>query len=267
MAENIDMAIHQYKQMIHYPNVISFYTDREDGYSCGNYGTFNCNSYCGDNAESVYKNRQRLIEWLGGGELIFPKQTHSTNSLVIDENFLKKETEEQQTLLDGIDALITNIPDKVLCISTADCIPITIYDPRKQVIATIHAGWRGTVGRIVKECVETMQNTYGCQPQNLIANIGPGISVEAFEVGTEVYETFKNLSFDMERISQFNSSTGKWHIDLKECNKMQLIECGIKEVAIEDCQICTYNNHHKFFSARRLTIHSGRITNGIVLKG
>lgn len=169
--------------------------------------------------------------------------------------------------IDGIDALITNIPDKVLCISTADCIPITIYDTQKQVIAAIHAGWRGTVGRIAKECIETMQNSYGCQTENMVANIGPRISVEAFEVGIEIYETFKNADFDMERISQFNNSTGKWHIDLKECNKIQLIECGIKEVAIEDCQICTYNNHHKFFSARRLTIHSGRITNGIVLKG
>ena len=260
------MAIHQYKQMLNYHNVISFYTDREDGYSCGNYGSFNCNSYCGDAPDSVHKNRQKLKEWLGGGELIFPKQTHSTNTLIIDKTFLKKESAVQEKLLNGVDALITNIPEKVLCISTADCIPITIYDTQKQVIAAIHAGWRGTVGKIVKECIETMQNSYECQPQDLIANIGPGISVEAFEVGVEVYEAFEKEGFDMWRIAQFNNSTGKWHIDLKECNKIQLIECGIKEVAIEDCQICTYNNHHKFFSARRLTIHSGRITNGIVLK-
>ena len=105
------MAIHQYNQMVNYPNVISFYTDREDGYSCGNYGTFNCNSYCGDNIECIEKNRQKLIEWLHGGDLIFPRQTHSTNTLIIDKTFLKKESAVQEKLLNGVDALITNLPE------------------------------------------------------------------------------------------------------------------------------------------------------------
>ena len=260
------MAIHRFKQMANYPNAISFYSDREGGYSCGNYGSFNCTSYCGDDIECVEKNRQKLIEWLHGGELIFPRQTHSTNTLIIDNSFLNKTQNEQEELLQGVDAVITNIPDKVLCISTADCIPITIYDTQKHVIAAIHAGWRGTVGKIVQQCIKVMQSTFGCNAQDMVANIGPGISVQAFEVGIEVYQAFEKSGFDMHRIAQFNDNTAKWHIDLKECNRIQLVECGIKEVAIEDCQICTYNNHHKFFSARRLTIHSGRITNGIVLK-
>ena len=112
-----------------------------------------------------------------------------------------------------------------------------------------------------------MCNNYGCRATDIKAIIAPGISIDAFEVGDEVYETFANAGFPMERIAKrYPAAQGeKWHIDLWEANRLQMIDAGIKENNITITGICTYTNHEDFFSARRLGINSGRIFNGIMI--
>ena len=89
-------------------------------------------------------------------ELIIPHQTHSTNIGVIDDACIRANKENR---LEDIDAIITELPGYCLCISTADCIPVLLYDPTKQVIAAAHAGWRGTVGKIVAKTLAVMKRT------------------------------------------------------------------------------------------------------------
>jgi copper oxidase (laccase) domain-containing protein len=113
-----------------------------------------------------------------------------------------------------------------------------------------------------------MTETYECTPNNIVAVIAPGISMEAFEVGNEVYNTFNESGFPMEKIARLYPTArggSKWHIDLWEANRLQLIECGIPERNISTAGICTYREHDRFFSARRLGIESGRIFSGIML--
>ena len=98
-----------------------------------------------------------------------------------------------------------------------------------------------------------------------MACIGPGISLESFEVGDEVYEAFRLNGFDMSRISCRNANTGKFHIDLWETNRQQLLDFGVPSSQIEVAGICTYIHHEEFFSARRLGIASGRILSGILI--
>ncbi len=118
-------------------------------------------------------------------ELFIPNRAMVT-SLIINESFFI----QVNTELEGVDALVTDIPGYCLCVSTADCVPVLLYDTRKKVVAAIHAGWRGTVARIVEKTVSVMDNQYGSQGKDLIACIGPSISLEAFEVGDEVYDAF-----------------------------------------------------------------------------
>ena len=165
--------------------------------------------------------------------------------------------------MEGVDALVSNLPKECLCISTADCIPVLCYDARHQAIAAIHAGWRGTVARIVSKALEKMRQVYGTEGKDVYACIGPGISQEAFEVGDEVYEAFRQAGFDMERIAV---RKGKWHIDLWEANRMQLLDFGIEPSHIELSGICTYKNNEDFFSARRQGTASGRVLSGIMIK-
>jgi copper oxidase (laccase) domain-containing protein len=107
---------------------------------------------------------------------------------------------------------------------------------------------------------------YRCKAEDIKAIIAPGISMDSFEIGDEVYEEFAKAGFPMNKIAKrYPSGQGeKWHIDLWEANRLQIINAGIKEENITMCGICTYKQHNDFFSARRLGINSGRIFNGII---
>ena len=183
---------------------------------------------------------------------------------MIDASFMLADESERKELLEGVDAVITNLPEVCVCISTADCIPVLCYDVRNKAVAAVHAGWRGTVVRIVEKTLQQMRSAYGTRMQDVVAVIGPGISLQSFEVGDEVYQTFKDAGFNMDIIARRYS---KWHIDLWEANRQQLVSVGVNPDKIEVSGICTYTECEDFFSARRLGINSGRIISGIMLKG
>ncbi len=253
-------------------DVTAFSSTRLGGYSEGSYGQFNINPFCGDNEETVRRNLQALCLLLGIDEkdLLLPHQTHQTNISVVDEQLLRLPADEKRRVLDGIDALMTDRRGVCIGVSTADCIPILLYDPQHRAVSAIHAGWRGTVKRIVEKTITQMAVSYGTCPGDIRAQIGPGIHIDNFEVGDEVYDIFANEGFDMTAISRKfatkESGTLKWHIDLPECNRLQLVSAGVPASQISVSPVCTFNQSETYFSARRLGINSGRIFTGILLR-
>ena len=250
-----------HKQMLEYgilkpySNIFGFSTTRHGGCGEGAYATFNCTHYCEDNPEHVKANLETL-SWLLPERprvIVIPRQTHTTNVQVINDVPTPEE-------LQDVDAVVTQLKDFCLCVSTADCVPVLLYDKEKEVIAAVHAGWRGTVERIVEKTIEVMKSHYGSEGKDLVACIGPSISLESFEVGDEVYAAFEEAGFDMSRIARRYE---KWHLDLWEANRMQLLAHGVLPEHIEVAGICTFQHHEDFFSARRLGIKSGRILSGI----
>lgn len=258
-----DKRMWVYGQMNSRTDIFCFSTTRHGGCSEGNYASFNCNHYCGDDSEKVEQNRQLLCSLMPVRPemLVVPHQTHGTTVRNIDEAFMTLSPDKQRELLEGVDALVSDKPGVCLCISTADCIPVLCYDVRHKAMAAIHAGWRGTVARIVEKALDRMSELYGTKGEDVLACIGPGISLEAFEVGEEVYEAFKTAGFDMAKIAR---RYAKWHIDLWEANRGQLLAKGVKAPNVELAGICTYQHYTDFFSARRLGIRSGRILSGIM---
>lgn len=256
-----------YGIMTPYSNIFCFTTTRCGGVSKGNYASFNCTPYTGDDAEHVQRNQELLCNSMPcrPQELVIPFQTHSTRVEVIDEQYLHASLHERKAMLQGVDALITREPGCCICVSTADCIPILLYDRAHQAIAVVHAGWRGTVNFILKHTLNKMQALYGTKGEDVIACIGPGISLPAFEVGEEVYEAFRTNGFAMDYISEWKPETHKHHIDLWAANRMQLLDFGIPDEQVETSGICTYTKHEEFFSARRLGINSGRLLSGIMI--
>ena len=260
--------------------IVAFSSTRHGGCSKGNYAAFNINRYCGDDAEDIRKNREVLCETLGitDDRLIMPHQVHETKVANIDEAFLALNAVERQKALEGVDALMTNQSGVCIGVSTADCIPVLLCDREHQAVCAIHAGWRGTVKRIVMKAVEAMTEAYGTRPQQLVAQIGPGIHLDSFEVGDEVYEAFAKAGFPMEQISKkypsdsgskffifhFSLFTYKWHIDLPACNRLQLIAAGVLPENVSVSPVCTFLQVDDYFSARRLGINSGRIFTGII---
>lgn len=252
-----DKRMLEYEIMQSYSNISCFSTTRHGGCSKGTYATFNCTHYCGDEWENVRLNRERILEYLPDGvnTLVILEQTHSTNVKVLLETPAVEE-------LKDVDAIVTQLSGHCLCVSTADCVPVMLFDVKKRVIAAIHAGWRGTVGRIVEKTLKVMNAQYGTEGRDVIACIGPSISMESFEVGDEVYDAFQIAGFDMQCIAR---KYEKWHIDLWEANRVQLLACGVLQENIEVSGVCTYQRCEDFFSARRLGIRSGRILSGIML--
>ena len=244
--------------------VKAFSTTRKGGVSTGNYGEFNINEYCGDEAVNIAANRKQLADELGisTDHIIMPHQVHGVEVRQIAGEFLSMPENIRKMVLEGVDAVITS--EKGICIgvSTADCIPVLLYDEEHQAVAAIHAGWRGTLERIVHKSVQEMTFAFKTDPKKLKAVIGPGISLKNFEVGQEVYDAFQKQHFDMAAIAKRYE---KWHIDLPLCNRLQLMGAGVPSTHIQDAAICTYDHAGDFFSARRLGAASGRIYTGILL--
>ena len=234
-------------------HVVAFSTTRHGGCSTGNYSGFNINNYCGDETSHIVENRRSLAAVLGinDSHIMMPHQVHGTEVRRIDG--------PQQEVIEGVDAVMTDVPQLCIGVSTADCIPILLYDETHHAVCAVHAGWRGTVKRIVHAAIHAMHATYGTEPFQLKAVIGPGISLESFEVGDEVYQQFADAGFNMGQIARKYS---KWHINLPLCNRLQLEEWGVKDIYMSG--ICTYQQYKDYFSARRLGINSGRIFTGIM---
>ena len=260
--------------------VVAFSTTRQGGVSEGSYATFNINHYCGDDEKAISINRSALCNLLHitDEQLVYPHQTHQTEVRAITPSFYELTNDERNSFLEGVDVVMTDLPGVCIGVSTADCIPVLLYDEAHHAMAAVHAGWRGTVARIVVKTVRKMEEIYHTHPQQLHAVIGPGISLRNFEVGDEVYNAFREADFPMDKIAQRypvsasiedrkrSDDLMRWHLDLPECNRLQLIDCGLEKEQIQLSGICTYDRCDEYFSARRLGINSGRIFSGILLK-
>ena len=260
-------------QLLYYKmveKVTAFSSTRNGGCSEGNYSSFNVNGYCGDHEECIARNMQSLKNLLNVSQVVMPHQVHGTEVFQLKH---PAPWEDMADDLEGVDALITDVKGVCIGVSTADCIPVLLYDEAHHAAAAIHAGWCGTVKRIAEETVRSMRDAFGTQPELLRAVIGPGISLASFEVGDEVYDQFRIVGFPIDRIARrypilppFGGTEGgfKWHLDLPLCNRLQLEAVGVRQ--IEMSGICTYLQSDEYFSARKLGVNSGRILTGIVLR-
>jgi len=258
----------QFACLNNYCNISHFISTRHGGISIGNYASMNLGEYCGDDPEAVRYNWKSLSNVFSiPFERIFtPFQIHGDVVRILDDEFLSLPEKEQRDSLHGVDALITDVPGVCIAVTTADCVPLLLYCPDKEVIAAVHAGWRGTVQKIAVKTVEMLVHEYGCDPNQIYVGIAPSISQDSFEVGEEVVDAFRLIGTDMAKVLNRNAETGKAHIDLWEANRLQLLSAGISSDRIEIAGICTFIHSDDFFSARRLGIDSGRMLSGIMIK-
>lgn len=246
------------------PSVLAFSTMRGADIDDGAYDGFNINAYCGDSDEHIAKCKDILAKEIGITEekILLPHQVHGADFQIITPDFLTLPANEQAMTLDGVDGVFTQMTGTCIGVSTADCIPLIIYDAEHHAACAIHAGWRGTVQYIALKAVKEMQTLFHSDPKKMKAVIGPGIQLRSFEVGQEVYDLFASAGFDMDKIAK---RMGKWHIDLPLCNKLQLTMAGIDEDNIIQSDVDTFTSH-EFFSARRQGVSSGRIYTAIILE-
>ena len=147
-------------------------------------------------------------------------------------------------VLQQADALLEDHPGSVIAVKTADCIPILLVDERHRAVAAVHAGWRGTVARIVAAAVDAMRARFASDPRDLHAAIGPGIGQCCYEVGPEVAAHF--------------GEQGRAHISLADANRAQLLEAGVTPERVYASNLCTMCLAEDFHSFRRDAERAGR---------
>ncbi|HSA84352.1 MAG TPA: peptidoglycan editing factor PgeF [Patescibacteria group bacterium] len=155
--------------------------------------------------------------------------------------------EEGGKVVPETDGLLTDQKQIFLGVITADCLPLFFYDPKKQIVAAVHAGWRGLYAEIIKEAVAKMREQ-GSNPKDILVGIGPSIRVCCYSVDEAFIEKFREKFGDVEQFLQ--PRDGKVFFDLQKCAKEQLRIAGISENNIEDGDYCTFD-HTDVYSCRR----------------
>ncbi len=204
---------------------------------------FNLSYRVRDKVERVNKNRKIFYDELGIDEsrVSYQLQIHSDKSNYVEEpKFFR-----------NCDALYTNKRNNFLAVCIADCLPIFLYEPKKKVIAAIHSGWKGTLNKITTLTIKRIIKEFSIDIKSMMAYIGPGISFEHFEVGKDVAELFE------ENVKE--KINGKYHIDLKKDNLIQLKNLGVPEENIEVSEYCTFERKDLFHSYRRDKDKTGRM--------
>jgi polyphenol oxidase len=236
-----------------FPELIAAESTRHGGVSEFPFSSLNLGIYSGDKPEAVQENRKRFFEGLGIdlAEVCFSYQIHE------DKIWVAQKLEN----LEGYDAFITHQPNVFVCVTVADCTPVLIYDAKNQAVASIHAGWKGTVLGIAGKSLQKMQEVFGTNPADCYAYIGTCIDECSFEVGDEVANHFG------ENFKRFDEAKGKFFVDLKQANQQQLTDLGIPKNQIEISEFSTVLNNEDYFSHRKEQGKTGRMLAVIGVRG
>ncbi|MGA7144881.1 MAG: peptidoglycan editing factor PgeF [Desulfobacterales bacterium] len=251
---------------------------RENGKSKGPYKSLNVGFGVGDDHRTVLENRKIISRCIGAKDLVFLNQVHGRRIVVFakeshshqrtdaDDDLKMEYSENSGSWTDdpgldveprlNADAMITNIPQKILVIQTADCQSVLIYDPIQHVAANVHAGWRGTINDIIGHTVTAMEKSFGCRAQNLIAGIGPSLGpccAEFVNYKKEIPKGFWKYRRDAD------------HFDFWSISCDQLCDNGVLPENVDVSRICTKCDSGRFFSYRGEGT-TGRFANLIGLK-
>ncbi len=242
-------------------------------------GELNLGFTADDSREAVTANRRLLAEAVTADPatpLITVRQIHSS---LIHRAVAADSLRERPWKADGI---LTDEPGLLLGVQTADCIPVLVADRKQRAVAAFHAGWRGTVKRIVEAGIGRMRLEFGSRPEDLVAAIGPGVGACCYAVGEEVLSAFESqfhyarelfrevystdpirnkypMLFLTQRAPGHSPIGPSLHLDLVEANRRQLLDAGLKPRAIQVVGGCTNCQTELFFSHRASQGHAGRM--------
>lgn len=249
------------------PGISHLFSTRLGGVSEGIFSSMNLSYTRGDENAAVDENFRRIADVLGltPEHFVLSDQTHTTNVRIVTKEDLGKGVTRPKDYTD-IDGLITNEPDIILGTFYADCVPLYFYDPVKKVIALSHSGWRGTVLGMGRVTIGKMKEAFGCNPQDILAAIGPSICKDCYEVSEDVAEEFAKVFSGREREILLAKSNQKYQLDLWKANEILLFDAGIKREHLEITDICTCCNPLYLFSHRASMGKRGNLGAFLVLK-
>jgi YfiH family protein len=177
--------------------------------------------------------------------LLSVRQVHGTDALVVDRSLSSDDRFDG-----GWDALVTDQPGVMVAVRTADCVPVLVHDPKRRVVAAIHAGWRGAVAGIVPKTMALMRSRFGSDPAQLHVSIGPSAGACCYEVDEPVLDKLRREFQPWERVvREYKGDTAR--LDLKSLIREQVRQVGTRSDAITAVNLCTICHEDLFFSYRR----------------
>lgn len=236
-------------------NSVMAFTLRIGGCSQPPFESLNFSASQGDALENVQGNYSLLAKRLGieAAQIAACRQIHEDTVEII---------ETVSPIPPHADAIITTTPGIYPAIKTADCLPILLLDPVRQIAGAIHAGWRGTVLRISRKVVQMMKSRFGSNPADIVAGLGPAIGPCCYEVDEVVLRPFRQGFPKAEQfIIRSESETRpkeSLRLDLVGANRFELIQEGVPSTNIHSVGLCTSCHPDLFFSYRRDGVQSGR---------
>lgn len=245
------LEIIQSDLLLPFAGLVHGFSTRKGGVSVGPFASLNLGIAEGDMLKRVLLNRRRFCNALNfaPSDLVQAEQVHSNKTLVVTTSGINN----------GVDAMITNRHGIFLSVKVADCAPILCYDPQRQVIAALHAGWRGTVSGIIGNTIETMQQKFGSQPKDILAAVGPALHVCCYEVQADVASQFQN--------DEVEEREGRLFLDLPRAIARRLTAAGLLSENLDFCELCTACHPEFFYSYRRDKEITGRMMAVIGLNG
>ncbi len=192
-------------------------------------------------------------------EVVSVKQVHGTDALVLD-----RPVRVGEKFVDGWDAILTNQPNLLVTVRTADCVPVLLADPTQRIVGVVHAGWRGAVNGIVPKTLQRMVDHFGCSADSIQVAIGPSAGACCYEVDGPVIEPLQsNFSSWPSVLTLQGDGHGK--VDLKSLVRQQTQGWGIPEGQVHTLNLCTICRPEQFFSYRREGQVHGTMVSGIML--
>lgn len=258
------LNLYKFKNLSGFSHLVHFVTTRAGGVSLAPYDSLNLGLHTADVTNHVVTNRALLAQHTGISEdkFLYASQVHSGDVKVIDSESVRNGilTSAPQT-----DATITDIPGICLMVMVADCVPLILFDPKKNVSAVIHAGLRGTVKHITANTIAVMINRFGCNPSDILAGIGPSIGPCCYEVGEEVKTVVEQSFGTTKGYLVYKTPESKPYFDLWYANHKQLTDKGVIPEHIETSELCTRCHADMFFSSRASKGITGRFAAGICI--
>ncbi len=240
---------------------------RFGGVSKAPYDTLNLALHVGDDIHDVIENRRLFSEAIGidCNNIVTPEQVHSDAIYKVTKKDMGRGSKSYDDAVAETDALMTDERMIPIMLCYADCTPIILLDPIRHAAAIAHGGWKGTLKSIAAKTVAAMRESYGSNPKDILAGIGPAIGPCCYDVNDEVADLFSD-SFPEIADKVIKRKNNKIKIDLWELNRWQLEKAGLRKKHIDMANICTYDNSDVFYSYRKDSGRTGRIAALIAIK-
>lgn len=243
-----------------WPNLVVGFTTKNGGFSHQEFSSLNFGFHVGDSMESVCKNKQKLSELIGFPleNWVAAEQTHGINIKEVMKQDCGSGSLHYGDAIKNTDGFYTSEKGILLTMCYADCVPVFFMDQVTKTIGVAHAGWKGTVNGIVSDMIRTWSRA-GSNPEDILVAIGPSVCEKCYIVDDFVVNFVQNILEDVEKKPYNLIDKGQYHLNLKQLNKILLVQAGVKESNIYVSDYCSSCHDKEFFSHRRDNGKTGRM--------